>query len=221
MSKNERSRNSVGGKLTYVKRLVGRRFLCGLVQAAEEVLDADAAVPADDARRDLVAEGEREHGRVIAELSDFRDEFAADLALQRSIVEKRHVLRPREPDHDAKAAAGRFVEQVASGRGVRADSVDAELRHQAEVFGDLRRRRKLIAVVVGGERAVRHALDEIALAPDSEEFSVRGDPVRRHRPRFATQAWIVLDYSAHNRWKPFQGQIPIVAGVIGRSGRCR
>jgi hypothetical protein len=67
-------------------------------------------VPADDARRNLVAEGKREHGRVIAELRDFLDEFAADFALQRSVVEKRHVLRPREPDHDAKAVTGRFVE---------------------------------------------------------------------------------------------------------------
>ena len=206
MSKNERSRNSVGGKLTYVNRLAGDVSFAALVQAAEEVLDPNAAVPADNARRDLVAEGEREHGRMIAELSDFPGEVAADFALQQSIVEKRHVLRPREPDHDAKAAAGRFVEQVAPGRGIRADGVDAEFRHQAEVFGDLRRRRKLMAVVVGGERAVRHTLDEIALVTDSEEFSVRGDPVRRHRPRCATQAWIVLDYSAHNRWKPFRGK---------------
>jgi hypothetical protein len=63
-----------------------------------------------------------------------------------------------------------------------------------------------MAVVVGGERAVRHTLDEIALVTDSEEFSVRGDPVQRHRLRRATQAWIVLDYSAHNRLKPFRGK---------------
>jgi hypothetical protein len=63
-----------------------------------------------------------------------------------------------------------------------------------------------MALIIGGERAVRHALDEIALVTDSEEFSVRGDPVRRHRLRRATQAWIVLDYSAHKRWKPFRGK---------------
>jgi hypothetical protein len=34
-----------------------------------------------------------------------------------------------------------------------------------------------MALLVGGERAVRHALDEIALVTDSEEFSVRGNPV--------------------------------------------
>ena len=48
-------------------------------------------------------------------------------------------------------------------RRVGADRVDAEARHQAEVFGDLLRRGELVAVGVGRERAVRHALDEKAL----------------------------------------------------------
>src|SRR5439155_7965824 len=74
-----------------------RRVLRGFVEAAEEVLDSNAAMPADNARRDLVAERKGEHGGVIAELSDLRHEFLPDLAFQRWIVEKRDGLRPREP----------------------------------------------------------------------------------------------------------------------------
>src|SRR5262249_18279028 len=141
-------------------------------------------------------------------------------ALQRAIVEKRDVLRPREPHHHPQPMPTRFVEEIASRSRVRADRVDAELRHQAEVVGHLGQRRKLVALRVGCEGAIRDTLDEVALVTDAKEFSVRGAPVRRYRPRLATEAWIVLDYGAHNRKGPL-GQVPIVAAVTGRSGRSR
>jgi hypothetical protein len=79
-----------------------RRAFRVVVQIAQEAFDADTAVPSNDARRDFVAEGEREDGRMIAKLSDLGDELAANLALQVPVVEKRDVLGPRQPDHDSK-----------------------------------------------------------------------------------------------------------------------
>ncbi len=69
------------------------------------------------------------------------------------------MLRPGQADHDAHAAVRRLIQQVVTRRRVGPDRVDAEVRHQAEVFGHLAERRKLIAVGAGCERAVRHTLD--------------------------------------------------------------
>ena len=116
---------------------VGRCGLAFFVEAAEEALDAPLAVPAHDARRNLVAEREGEDGGMIAELADLRGDLAPDGALQRAVVEKRDVLRPRQPDHDAQALARGRVEQVAARRRIGADGVDAERGHLPEVGGDL------------------------------------------------------------------------------------
>ena len=68
-----------------------------------------------------------------------------------------------------------FVEQVESWRRVYPNRVDAESRYQAEVFGDTLNRRELVAVRIGGERAVRHPLDEESLGADLQKFAVRDD----------------------------------------------
>ena len=74
---------------------------------------------------------------MIGELANRSHHVALDLVPQAPIVEKRDVLRPRQSDHDAQAVPRRFVEQIAARGRVHADGVDAERRHQAEVFGDL------------------------------------------------------------------------------------
>ncbi len=76
---------------------------------------------------------------MIGELGDLRSRFAADRSLQRAVVEKRDMLRPRQPHHDAQSVAGGLVEQIASRWRVRTNGVDAESRHEAEVFGNLLR----------------------------------------------------------------------------------
>ena len=123
-----------------MKRLSGEIAFAPAIEPTQEALDAQTPVPAHDARRNFVAEREHQHGRVVAELADLLDACSRSIVpAELPIVEKRDVLRPRQPDHDAQPVARRFVEQVAPRRRVDADGVDAELRHQAEVFGDLRR----------------------------------------------------------------------------------
>ena len=56
-------------KVDVGEQAVRRRGLRVLVQVAQKALDADAAVPAHDAGRNLVAERERQHRRMIAELA--------------------------------------------------------------------------------------------------------------------------------------------------------
>ncbi len=160
------------------EEILRRRVLGILVQAAKKPLDADTAVPAHDARRDLVAEREHQDGWVIAELSDAGRELAADVALEVTVVEEGDVLRPWQSDHHAQAVACGFVEQLAPRGGVRADGVEAEACHETEVFGDLLRRGKLVAVGVGRKRPVRHAFDEEALVAKAEEFSIGADARR-------------------------------------------
>ena len=53
-----------------------------------------------------------------------------------------------------------FIEQIGAGAGVGSNSIDAETGHEAEVFGDLPERWKLVPVRVRGESAIGHALDE-------------------------------------------------------------
>ena len=152
-----------------------RRVLRVVVQVAQKALDARASVPAHDARRNFIAEREHQHGRMVAELSHPRADLPTNAAFQAAIVEKRHVLRPREPDHDAQAVPGRLVQEIASRRRVRPDRVDAESRHLAEVLGDLWKSRKLVAVAVGRKRAVGDAFDEEALVAGAQKLSVCRD----------------------------------------------
>jgi len=127
------------------------------------VLDAYVAVPADDAGRNLVAEREGENRRMIRELGHLSDECAPNVTRQAAVVEKRRVLGPRESDEYAQIVLDRLVQQRLRRRRVRADRVDAEGRHHAEVVGNLSGARELAPFRVRGERAVRHTLDEETL----------------------------------------------------------
>jgi hypothetical protein len=131
-----------------------------MVEVAKKILDPNAAVPADDACRNLVAKGEGQYRWMLRELCDLTDDVAADVPRQAAIVEERDVLRPWEADHHTKSVARGFVEQIQPRRRVSADGVDAEARHQTEVLGDLFDRRKLVPVRIGGERTVGHTLDQ-------------------------------------------------------------
>ena len=135
---------------------------------------------------------------MIAELADLRGDLAPDGPLQRAVVEKRDVLRPRQPDHDAQPVARGRVEQLAARRRVGADRVDAERGHQAEVGGDLLQRRELVAVRVGRERPVGHAFDEEALVAGAQKLSVGHDARRREDAGLAPDVRVGLNGSAHS-----------------------
>jgi hypothetical protein len=132
-------------------------------------------VPTHDIGRNLVTERESKQCRVPAELLHLRRQLLPDATLQTAIVKKSDVLRPGKTGHYAQPVLRGFIEQIHSRRGVSADGVEAEARHQAEVRGDLGQWRKLIAVSVGCEGAVGNTLDEEPLSTDSQKFPVRGD----------------------------------------------
>ena len=167
----ERQLEVLGGREVDVgEQDVGRRGLGLVVQFAQEALDPALAVPADDGRWNLVAEGGHQHRRVIAQFVDAVDHRAADPAHGLRVVEEGDVLRPRQADHDPKAGLLRQVEDGPAGQGVDPHSVDAERPHLREVGGHLAERRELVATRVRGKRAVGHALGKELFAPGGEEL---------------------------------------------------
>ncbi len=95
----------------------------------------------------------------------------------------------------------RRIEQVAARRRVHAHGVDAELRHEAEVFCDLLEWRELVAVGVGRKGAVGDALDEKAVVAGAQELPVDGH-TRVLGARFLDGAdgRVDLEGNAHWSW---------------------
>ena len=132
-------------------------------------------MPADHAGGDLVAQREGEHRGMVAKLGHLLDQLPPDGLLQRPFVEERDVLRPRQADHDPQPLGGRRIEQLAPGRRIRSDRVDAEAGHLPEVGGDLLQRGELIPLCVGRKCPVGDALDEEAFIAGAQKFPVRDD----------------------------------------------
>ena len=191
-----------------MKRLSGAAALASLVEVAQETLDPDAAVPAHDARRNLVAEREGQDRRMVAELGDLRATISRRIvARQRRSSRNATCCDHGSPTITRRPCARGFVEQVAPRRRVGADRVDAEGRHQPEVLGDLLRAGELVPVGVGRERPVGHALDEEALVAGAQEFPVRGDPRGRIGRRARANGGADLNGCAHNN-RPCRSQSP-------------
>ena len=95
-------------------------------------------------------------------------------------VEERDVLLPGQPDHHEQAVALRRVEQPARRHRVDAHGVDARGRHRREVaIDDLGAR--VVAVRVGPERPVGHALDLELLVPGIQKLAGDARPLHRRR----------------------------------------
>ena len=150
---------------------LGRGLLHVVVHVPQKPLDSGRAVPANDTGRDLVADRDEQGRRMAGQPTYLPDDLLAHRAGELAIVEKRDMLRPRNARRDVQSLPRRRIQQLVPRHGVGPYRVDAGPGHQREVLDDPRQRRKLIAVRVGRERAVRHALDQEALRPDLEELA--------------------------------------------------
>ena len=112
---------------------------------------------------------------MVPERTDLARDIAPDAIGQRSIVEKRHVLGPRQADHDPQTRLRRFIQHRQRGWCVDAHRVGAGAGHRGEVASHLSQRRKLTAAVVGRERAIGHAFDQKPIVSCLEEFPVDED----------------------------------------------
>ena len=108
-----------------------------------------------------------------------RRDFPANRAGEASIVEKRDVLQPGQPDHHPQAVARRFVEQSWLRDRIHPNRVDARLRHGGEVVRNSLWRRELLTLAVGSERPVRDTLDEHTGPADIEKFPFNTWPSRQ------------------------------------------
>ena len=128
-------------------------------------------MPADDRRRNLVAERGHQHAGMVAQLRDAVGDGAADGPGRGGVVEEGDVLRPRDAHHEPQPGVGRGVEDRRRRHRVSADRVDAEGAHRLEVGDDLMEGRKLLAARVRGERAVGHALGVEPLVASEQELA--------------------------------------------------
>ena len=136
---------------------------------------------------------------MTGQIEDPVDHFLPDRAFQPAVVEEGDVLRPGEADHYAQPVPRGFVQQVESRRRVGADRVDAEIRHQAEVFGDAGARRKLITVGIGRKGAVGDAFDEEAVVAGAQELPVGRQALGRGKIQFWKFDGVSANGRAHNR----------------------
>ena len=157
-------------------------------------------MPAHDARWNLVAEREQQHGRVVAEFPNLAEQLGLDLSPQLAVVEEGDVLRPGEPDHDAQAMPLGCVEQFTARRRVHPHGVDSQLRHETEVLLDLLERGELMTVGVGCEGAVGDPLDVEARVSRSQELAVdRHGGIGRNLFTDGTDGGVDLEGNAHGR----------------------
>jgi len=163
----------LGGWEVYIsQQAVGRRCLHIFIEVTQELLDPSVAVPADDPGRNLVAQREKERRRVLGDAPDGRDGVVSDASSEPSVVEKRDVLWPREPDHHVETVSKGRVEQHRRRWRVGAHRIDTDGRHQRKVLLDALRRRELRSLAVRSERAVGHALDQDTTPADFQELPI-------------------------------------------------
>ena len=168
---DERQVEVLGRRIVDVREeRVGRDRLGVGIQLGEKPLDALRAEPAHDGGGDLVAERQHQDGRVRRERAHMSHDVAPDGPRHMPVVEERHVVGPRHPDHDPETVLLCQVQEPLVRHGIGAYRVHASATHQLEVFGDARGRRKVVAVLVRRERAVAHALDPEPLGTQLKEF---------------------------------------------------
>ncbi len=151
---------------------VRRHGLDVVVELPQEAFDAGVAVPAHDRRRNLVAHGQHQRGRMRGHATRRGHHPLPHLARERGVVEERDVLRPRDADHHAQAVPRGGVEQAFGRHGVGAHRVEAGGGHQREVVVDARQRGKLRALGVGRKGAIGHPAHEEAPAVEFKELSL-------------------------------------------------
>ncbi len=145
-------------------------------QLTQEPGDARSAVPADDVRRDLVADQERADGRVIAAGLDHVRDGAADRIGDLLRVEKADVLRPRDSDEDPEVSLCGQVEEPAGRRGEEPEAVGPQLGHQGEVPRDDLRGGISITIRVRSERAVGDPPERNLVISSEEELPANFQP---------------------------------------------
>ncbi len=134
------------------------------------------AVPADDVRRDLVADQEGADRRVIPAGLDHVRDGAPDGVRDLLRVEEADVLRPRDPDEDPEVALGGHVEQPAGRGGEEPEAVGPQLGHQGEVPLDDVGGGISIAIRVRGKRAVGDPPERNLVISSEEELPAHFQP---------------------------------------------
>ena len=149
----------------------------GVAHALEEPLDTSRAVPAHDARWDLIPDSEPKHGGVSRAGADRATDPLLDGPCDTWQLQEGDVLLPRHTDEDIQVMSRRRIEHPWLRNVVQPNGVHAVLGHLPEV---VLCRRGVVSVVPGcpaREWPVRHALDQQFLVADVEELAIDPRPV--------------------------------------------
>ena len=172
----------LGGRVVDVRdERTGVRRPDGVGEALQEGLHRRGAVPAHDARGDLVADAEGQDGRVAGAAAHAVG-HAARGSGPAARVWSRNVMCSSQGMSTATQRPWRLggIEQPRGRHRVDADGVDAGRGHLREVRVGLRRVVAVVAGRAGQERAVRDAADPELLVADVEEAArTRADAGRR------------------------------------------
>ena len=135
--------------------------------AAQERLDLPAAEPAHDRRRDLVAHGVGEHGRMSR--AGAHALAGPPLAAFRIVG-----VVGTQADQEAESVIRGALQQPAWRRRVDANGVDAALRHHREIALDDRGLREFVPVIAPREGSVSHSPNPELRVAGIQELA--GDP---------------------------------------------
>ncbi len=160
-----------GGRVARVgEQGAGIGLASDLDQLLDKLGDLARAEPADHGCRNFVSHEVAEDGGVAGIFGDAVADGFFRLVADFSIVEKFEVFGPGDRDEGADAAFGAEVEEPARGDIVDADEVDARLDHEVEIGGGLGGSSEMLALGIGGERAVGGAFDEKLFVAFEEKF---------------------------------------------------
>src|SRR6266436_6681870 len=140
------------------KKRVGFDLLSQVVEFAKKATDRARPMPSHNIRANLVADAvSRNSLAKLAHLCDRLSDRVANVAHHVARVEKRHVMRPWNSNHQTKAGLARRLEHPQRRRNVEANQVGAELAHQRKIGGGALGLGVSLTARVRRERPVRNA----------------------------------------------------------------
>jgi hypothetical protein len=169
----ERQLQVLGGGIVDVRdQRAGILLADERAQSLDVALDAAGADPAHDRRRDLVRDREREQRRVAEARPRGGDERVLVLTAPATFADVADGALATEADEQPEPVLERKVQQPARRRRVRAHGIEAVARHEREIAVDGGRRRVLVAVGIGPERAVGDAAHVELLDASEQELAL-------------------------------------------------
>ncbi len=161
------------GEVGVAHERLGIDALGDVDQVPQEGADARRPVPADDVRRDLVADEIPRQRRMSHARVDRFGDGAPDVLRQLRGVEEADVLGPRDTGQHAQPSFRGKIEQPPRGNRESPERVRPELGHEIQIGADDLPAGELGPEAVRGEGTVGESLQQYLLGSGKEELAPR------------------------------------------------